>query len=79
MSPKERNSHSFVRDSKNKKIYLFGGANNDGPLNDLYEFDEETFSWTYISTTGICPPVLEMHTGHLWYDKGRAKLLIFGG
>lgn len=68
-----------MRDPKDKKIYMFGGANNDGPLNDLFEFDEENFSWHFISATGISPPPLEMHTGHFWNDKGKSKLLIFGG
>lgn len=58
---------------------MFGGANHEGPLNDLYEFDEESFTWNFISTTGLCPPLLEMHSGHLWNDKGKLKLLVFGG
>ena len=68
-----------MRDEVNKKVYLFGGANNDGPLNDLLEYNEESHEWLYVASTGTSPPPLEMHTGHMWYDKGKPKLLIFGG
>ena len=40
--PEERNSHTFVREPNSKKSYLFGGANQNGPLGDLWEFDEST-------------------------------------
>lgn len=38
--PKERNSHSFV--ANGKTAYIFGGANNEGPLNDAFELDLES-------------------------------------
>ena len=40
--PAERNSHTFVREPRSKKAYLFGGANHTGPLGDLWEFDESS-------------------------------------
>ena len=66
--PKQRNSHTFARDSKNKKSYLFGGANEEGPLADLYEFNEENNEWKQINAPGNSPPATEMHTSHIWYD-----------
>ena len=70
--PRVRNSHTFVRDDKNKKIYCYGGANaNDGPLNDLFEFDQTENEWVQMLTSGKecpedVPPPLEMHTAHIY-------------
>lgn len=44
--PKGRNSHSFV--SNGKTAFIFGGANNDGPLNDAFEFDLESYEFKRI-------------------------------
>lgn len=84
--PRVRNSHSFVRDHKNQKIYCYGGANaNDGPLNDLFEFDQKENEWVQLLTSGKdspedVPPPLELHTSHIFYDENfNPQLLIFGG
>mmetsp|Transcript_20885 Transcript_20885/g.23228 ORF Transcript_20885/g.23228 Transcript_20885/m.23228 type:complete len:215 (+) Transcript_20885:33-677(+) len=84
--PRVRNSHSFVRDHQNQKIYCYGGANaNDGPLNDLFEFEQKDNEWVQLLTSGKdspddVPPPLEMHTSHLYYDEEqKPQLLIFGG
>jgi hypothetical protein len=84
--PRVRNSHTFVRDHQNQKIYCYGGANaDDGPLNDLFEFDQKENEWVQLLTSGKesaedVPPPLEMHTSHLYYDENKKpNLLIFGG
>lgn len=84
--PRIRNSHTFVRDHQNQKIYCYGGANaDDGPLNDLFEFDQKENEWVQLLTSGKdsaddVPPPLEMHTSHLYYDENNnPNLLIFGG
>lgn len=38
--PPKRNSHTMV--ASPHSAYIFGGANSDGPLNDLWRFDFET-------------------------------------
>jgi len=38
--PPKRNSHTIC--ANDKAAYIFGGANLDGPLGDLYEFNFET-------------------------------------
>lgn len=84
--PRVRNSHTFVRDHQNQKIYCYGGANaDDGPLNDLFEFDQENNDWAQLLTSGKdspddVPPALEMHTAHLYYDEeSKPHMLILGG
>ena len=37
-TPVERNSHTSVIDSETGSIFIFGGANTSGLLNDLWEF-----------------------------------------
>ena len=41
VKPFARNSHTLTK-LDDKKAYLFGGANEDGPLKDLFELDLET-------------------------------------
>ena len=38
--PKRRNSHCFVQ--QGSKVYIYGGANDQGPLNDAFILDLET-------------------------------------
>jgi hypothetical protein len=84
--PRVRNSHTLVRDHKNHKIYVYGGANaDDGPLNDLFEFDQDENEWVQLLTSGKntpddVPPALEMHTAHIYYDENeKPHLLLVGG
>ena len=84
--PRVRNSHTLVRDHKNRKIYVYGGANAaDGPLNDLFEYDQNDNEWVQLLTSGKngpeeVPPALEMHTAHIYYDDAdKAHLLLIGG
>jgi hypothetical protein len=44
--PKPRNSHSFV--ANGKTAYIFGGANNEGPLNDAFSLDLESHEFKRI-------------------------------
>ena len=39
--PPIRNSHSMTK-LNDKKILIFGGANEEGPLKDLYELDVDS-------------------------------------
>lgn len=73
--PKQRNSHSFV--SNGQTAYIFGGANNEGPLNDAYEMDLETLKFKRIAITNAeTTPFFEMHSSHLYEGN---KLLLIGG
>ena len=44
--PKPRNSHSFIQSGQ--KAYIFGGANEEGPLNDAFELDLESCTFSRI-------------------------------
>lgn len=56
--------------------FIFGGANEDGPLSDLWRFDFESRKFSRVKLTGIQLPAIEMHTSHIWKEK---FLLIVGG
>lgn len=84
--PRVRNSHSLVRDHQNQKIYCYGGANaDDGPLNDLFEFDQKENEWGQLLTSGLngpedVPPPLEMQTAHIYYDdENKPHMIMIGG
>ena len=74
--PAKRNSHTMV--AKEDKAYLFGGANSDGPLKDLFELDLKTYKFKKLDINDKdCPlPMLEMHTCHIYQGN---KLLLVGG
>ena len=40
--PTQRNSHSSCCDSITNTIYFYGGANSEGPLNDLWTYNIKT-------------------------------------
>eukprot|EP01015_Nassula_variabilis_P011708 TRINITY_DN19472_c0_g1_i1.p2 TRINITY_DN19472_c0_g1~~TRINITY_DN19472_c0_g1_i1.p2 ORF type:complete len:120 (+),score=16.29 TRINITY_DN19472_c0_g1_i1:58-417(+) len=77
-APNGRNSHGFIYVQEQQSVYLFGGADQNGPLNDLYKLDlsKNDFSnWQKIITKGDGPEGIEMHSLH--YYKG--TLLVVGG
>lgn len=43
--PCARNSHQLIADECQKVIFLFGGANEKGALNDFWKFDIENSTW----------------------------------
>jgi hypothetical protein len=57
------------------KAYVYGGANHDGPLNDCFELDLNTFLFSRIAVDPNSP-YFEMHTSHIY--KG-TNLLLIGG
>jgi len=49
-----------------KAAFIFGGANEDGPLNDLYEFEFSTRTFKKRALKGLAIPAIEMHTAHIY-------------
>jgi len=75
-TPCERNSHTMVLNYNTKKcLYIYGGGNSTGLLNDLWEFSLDTglFKKILIDANRIAPR--EMH-GMIYY---KDHLYIFGG
>lgn len=73
--PKRRNSHCFVQ--VGSKVYIYGGANDEGPLNDAFSLSLETSKFSRISIQNQSnAPFFEMHTAHVY--KG-SQLLLIGG
>lgn len=56
--------------------YIFGGANQNGPLNDLYEFAFSARTFKKIGLKGLAMPAVEMHTSHIYKEK---YMLVIGG
>ena len=73
--PKKRNSHLFVQNGN--KAYLYGGANEEGPLNDAFELDLEKKEFKNVKIADLnLAPFFEMGTSHIF--KGNELLLIGG-
>jgi N-acetylneuraminic acid mutarotase len=72
--PSARYYHSMCFVPEENKVYLFGGYNQSGALNDLWCFDLSSSTWSFISTSN--PP--QPRCGHkmVYIDK---KIYIFGG
>ena len=77
ITPPIRNSHTLSQGG-NGKAYLFGGANSDGPLKDLYELDLATLIFTRVQLdeTEMNLPMIEMHTAHIYQG---THILLIGG
>ena len=50
------------------KILIFGGANEEGPLKDLYELsiDSKEFVKVKLDQSETILPMIEMHTAHIY-------------
>lgn len=75
--PKPRNSHTLTKLNE-EKAYLFGGADQDGPMKDLHELDltQMKFRRVQLDESEVVLPRVEMHTAHIY---GGTHLLILGG
>lgn len=73
--PSARYGHSIAYAGE-KKVIMFGGFYNSSYLQDTWEFDSSTNTWTEYNTTGTRPAERIHHT--LSYA-GDSKLILFGG
>lgn len=75
-TPCERNSHTMCFDNTNKQfIYIFGGGNNLGLLNDLWAYDLKKEKFNLVALEANIIPAREMH-GLIEY---KDHLYILGG
>ena len=75
--PVKRNSHSVTARKDGEVAYVFGGANEDGPRNDMFRVDLHSLDFANVKVQTKKLPQLEMHTAHLY--KSESKLLLVGG
>lgn len=75
-TPCERNSHSMCIEGLNrKKLYIFGGGNSIGLLNDLWEYNLESEIFKLINLDENSIPPREMH-GMIYF---KDSIFILGG
>ena len=56
---------------------MYGGANEEGPLNDAFELDLETKLFRNLKPADPnLAPYFEMHTSHIYKNE---KILLIGG
>ena len=66
---------AFVPESQPEKIYVFGGANQAGNMNDVQVLDTSTHTWTTLSPSGTAPSPRTHHTTASVGD----RLLVYSG
>ena len=69
-----RNAHAMVYDSHKSKVYLFGGANEEAVLSDLWVLNET--HWEKVETSETPTPRTFTSIG---YDQANTRIVIFGG
>ncbi|XP_069085100.1 host cell factor 2 isoform X1 [Pleurodeles waltl] len=76
--PSPRESHTAVvycrKDSRKPKLYIFGGMCGHR-LDDLWELDLETITWSKLETKGPAPIPRSLHTSNVI----GSKMYVFGG
>ncbi|XP_041370079.1 rab9 effector protein with kelch motifs-like [Gigantopelta aegis] len=66
---------AFVPESQPNKIYIFGGADQAGNMNDIQCLDTTTNVWSTITVMGTPPPARTYHTVPVCGD----KLIVYSG
>uniref|UniRef100_G1KS35 Host cell factor C2 n=1 Tax=Anolis carolinensis TaxID=28377 RepID=G1KS35_ANOCA len=76
--PSPRESHTAViycrKDSGNAKMFIFGGMSGCR-LNDLWELDIESMTWSKLESKGTVPLPRSLHTANVIGN----KMYVFGG
>jgi len=77
--PAARSGHGMVYDSAHNKVILFGGQDGQGQyLNDVWEWNTATTTWTNV--TPILGPAPEPRSAFgMTYDPIRNKVVVYGG
>ncbi|MBI5360697.1 MAG: putative Ig domain-containing protein [Planctomycetes bacterium] len=76
-SPSERYAHGMAYDSKNNRIILFGGYDNDvSAFDETWSYDYTQNTWTLLTTTN--PPSGRYYFGITYIDSTN-EIYIFGG
>ena len=78
LQPSPRYAAGMVWDSARQRAVIFGGVGpNSVYLNDLWEWDGTTGTWTNPAPGGTQPTARAYHT--MVYDSARQKVVVYGG
>jgi hypothetical protein len=63
-SPPERYEHSAVIATRNQRkvMLILFGSSNDRLMDDIWSFDLQDYTWTYLETTGEVPLSRTLHS-----------------
>ncbi|MDX2030093.1 MAG: kelch repeat-containing protein [Blastocatellia bacterium] len=75
--PEARRNGVMIHDPIGKRLILFGGSTDSGPVNDAWAFGLETRAWTKLATTGPTPPA--RHSFDAVYDPVDRQMVIYAG
>ncbi|CAE7637261.1 Lztr1 [Symbiodinium sp. CCMP2592] len=75
--PSARNGHGMAFSQIDNELYVFGGENATGYLNDLYRYTISADAWTALSPGGIAPEARQW-LGMAWCHADNG-VYIFGG
>ncbi|MBI1761245.1 MAG: hypothetical protein HYR56_07410, partial [Acidobacteria bacterium] len=75
--PEARRNGVAVYDPIGKRVIIFGGSGDNGPLNDTWAFSLETRAWAKLSTVGTPPPPRFAFDGV--YDPAGQQLVVYAG
>lgn len=75
-SPARRQYACAASDPLTRRIWMFGGRGQAGPLSDLWYFAPESLTWTQVDRPGGPGP---RYLSSMSFDRVRRKLLVFGG
>jgi hypothetical protein len=84
--PSARSGHVLLNDNKNQCIYVLGGYNDNGPLDDIYRYDYKINKWTKLITTStssskiIATPLPRLECDCCLISAGdNTNIYLFGG
>jgi probable HAF family extracellular repeat protein len=78
-APAPRAGHKVLFDPVNQKVVLFGGQSPTGALlNDVWEFDSQTETWTDVTPVGTPMPSGRSRFG-MAFDSARSVFVAYGG
>lgn len=75
--PSPRFDGTIAFAAQDRKLYLFGGTDDSGDLNDLWAYDFASSRWSKLAPNGSLPSARHGHT--LNYDARRNQLLVVAG
>ncbi len=76
VSPPRRQYACMASDPVTRRIWMFGGRGQSGPLGDLWYFAPDSGTWTQVDHPGGPGP---RYLASMSYDPVRRKLMVFGG